>query len=41
MKRIAYICQSYPPMVSGAALVVQRLVEWITENGHLEEMFIT
>jgi len=34
MIRIAYICQSYPPMVSGAALVVQRLVEGITENGH-------
>ncbi len=32
--RIAYICQSYPPMVSGAALMAQRLAEGMTRRGH-------
>ena len=32
--KIAYVCQSYPPMVSGAALVIQRLVEGIAARGH-------
>lgn len=32
--RIAYVCQSYPPMVSGAALVAQRLAEGMTKRGH-------
>jgi len=31
---IAYVCQSYPPMVSGAALVIQRLAEGIADRGH-------
>lgn len=32
--RIAYICQSYPPMVSGAALVVWRLAEGMAARHH-------
>ena len=32
--RIAIICQSYPPMVSGAALVIQRLAQGIADRGH-------
>lgn len=32
--RIAYICQSYPPMVSGAALFVKRLAEEMNARGH-------
>ena len=32
--RIAYICQSYPPMVSGAALVVWRLAEGMAARNH-------
>src|SRR5574341_2394350 len=32
--RIAYLCQSYPPMVSGAALIVQRLAEGLAARGH-------
>ena len=32
--RIAYVCQSYPPMISGAALVAQRLAERIANRGH-------
>ena len=31
---IVYVCQSYPPMVSGAALVIQRLAEGIADRGH-------
>src|SRR5688572_28568138 len=31
--RIAYLCQSYPPMVSGAALIVQRLAEGLAARG--------
>src|SRR4030066_1415205 len=32
--RIAYICQSYPPMISGASIVAQRLAEGICKRGH-------
>lgn len=32
--KIAYICRSYPPMISGAALVAQRLAEGMVERGH-------
>lgn len=32
--RIAYICQSYPPMVSGAAIVVKRLAKEMNSRGH-------
>ncbi len=32
--RIALLTQSYPPMVSGAALVVQRLAQGLTARGH-------
>src|SRR5512134_1685561 len=32
--RIAYLCQSYPPMVSGAALIVQHLAEGLAARGH-------
>ena len=32
--KIAYLCQSYPPMISGAALVVQRLAHGIANAGH-------
>ncbi len=32
--KIAYICQSYPPMMSGAALVIQRLAEGMAALGH-------
>lgn len=32
--RIAYLTQSYPPMVSGASLAVQMLAEGMAERGH-------
>lgn len=32
--RIALVCQSYPPMISGAAIVVRRLAEGLTARGH-------
>ena len=32
--KIAYVCQSYPPMVSGAALVAQRLAQGMAARGH-------
>ena len=32
--RIAYLSQSYPPMVSGASLIVQMLAEGMAEYGH-------
>jgi 1,2-diacylglycerol 3-alpha-glucosyltransferase len=32
--RIALLTQSYPPMISGAALVVQRLAEGLAKRGH-------
>lgn len=32
--KIAIVCQSYPPMVSGSALVIQRLAEGIADRGH-------
>ena len=32
--KITYVCQSYPPMISGAALMVQRLAEGIASRGH-------
>jgi len=32
--RIAYLSQSYPPMVSGAALAVQQLAEGMAARGH-------
>ena len=31
--KIAYISQPYPPMISGAALVAQRLAEGIAKRG--------
>ena len=34
MMRIAYVCQSYPPMVSGASIAVQRLAHGMAERGH-------
>lgn len=34
MMRLALFGQSYPPMVSGAALVMQRLAEGLAERGH-------
>lgn len=32
--RIAYVGQSYPPMISGASIVVQRLANGISKRGH-------
>lgn len=32
--KIAYLCQSYPPMISGAAFVVQRLANGMAARGH-------
>lgn len=32
--KIALVCQSYPPMVSGAALVIQRLAEGLADRDH-------
>ena len=32
--RIAYLCQSYPPMISGAAIVVKRLAEEMAARRH-------
>jgi len=32
--RIAHICQSYPPMVSGAALAAERLASSMVDRGH-------
>lgn len=32
--RIAYLTQSYPPMISGAALVVRQLAEAMAQRGH-------
>src|SRR5258706_4476344 len=32
--RIAYLAQSYPPMISGAALVAQQLAEAMAKRGH-------
>ncbi len=32
--RIALACQSYPPMISGAAIVAQRLAEGLAARGH-------
>ena len=32
--RIAYLCQSYPPMISGAAIVVKQLAEGVAACGH-------
>lgn len=32
--RIAYVCQSYPPMISGAAIFVKRLAEEMNARGH-------
>ena len=32
--RIAYVCQSYPPMVSGASIAVQQLARGMAERGH-------
>jgi len=33
--RIAYICQSYPPMIRGASLAVQRLAEGMAARDHI------
>src|SRR5512145_2243736 len=32
--RIAYLTQSYPPMISGAALLVERLAKSMAARGH-------
>ncbi|MDW8326041.1 MAG: glycosyltransferase [Anaerolineales bacterium] len=32
--RLALVCQSYPPMISGAALVARRLAEGLAARGH-------
>jgi len=32
--RIAFITQSYPPMISGASIVVERLAQGMAERGH-------
>jgi 1,2-diacylglycerol 3-alpha-glucosyltransferase len=32
--RIAYLTQSYPPMISGAALVVECLAKAMAKRGH-------
>ena len=32
--KIAIVCQSYPPMVSGSALVIQRLAEGLVDREH-------
>lgn len=32
--RIAYITQSYPPMISGASIVVEQLAKGMAERGH-------
>src|SRR5579859_294006 len=32
--RVAHVCQSYPPMVSGAAFMVQRLAQGLAGRGH-------
>jgi glycosyltransferase involved in cell wall biosynthesis len=32
--KVAYLTQSYPPMVSGAAIVVQRIAQGVAEAGH-------
>lgn len=32
--RIAYLTQSYPPMISGAAVSVQQIAESMTQLGH-------
>ena len=32
--KIAYISQSYPPMISGASFVVKRLADGMLERGH-------
>lgn len=36
--KILQICQSYPPMISGAALTAARLAEGLTQEGH--EVFL-
>ena len=38
--RIAYITQSYPPMVSGASIVAKNLAESMAARGH-EVLVIT
>ena len=32
--RIAYLAQSYPPMVSGAAIVAEQLTNEMAKRGH-------
>jgi glycosyltransferase involved in cell wall biosynthesis len=32
--RIAFLCQTYPPMVSGIAMAVRRMAEGLVERGH-------
>ncbi len=32
--KIAFLAQSYPPMISGAALVVQQLAHGMVARGH-------
>lgn len=34
MVRLALVCQSYPPMISGASIVVGRLAEGLARRGH-------
>ena len=32
--RVAHVCQSYPPMISGAALMVEHMARGLAERGH-------
>jgi hypothetical protein len=32
--KIAYLAQTYPPMISGQAIVTQRLAEGMAARGH-------
>ena len=36
--RLAYVCQPYPPMISGAALAAQRPAEGMSRPGHTASM---
>lgn len=33
--RIAYVCQAYPPMISGGAVIVERLAHGMVRRGHV------
>ena len=34
--RIAYFAQSYPPMISGTAIVAEQLAKEMAERGHYQ-----